>query len=169
MQKFDPIQVEVWRHLLASVADEMGATLERTAYSPNIKERLDHSCAIFDSAGRLLAQAAHIPVHLGAMPLMLQTLLPKLSWTSGVMWLCNEPKSGGTHLPDLTLVAPVFHTVAASNGGTQRKRVGFVASRAHHADVGGMAPGSLPLSTELFQEGLILSPVRLLRNGKVQK
>jgi N-methylhydantoinase B len=158
-RKFDPAQVEVWRHLMASVADEMGATLERTAYSPNIKERLDHSCAIFDSAGRLLAQAAHIPVHLGAMPLMLQTLRHTLKWPAGTMWLCNDPRRGGTHLPDLTLVAPV------RDG---RRLLGFVASRAHHADIGGLSPGSLPLSTELFHEGLVLSPIRLVERGKLR-
>jgi len=170
LRKFDPANVQVWGHLLAAIAEEMGATLERTAYSPNIKERLDHSCAIFDTRGRLLAQAAHIPVHLGAMPLMLRALMPRLEWRPGTMWLCNEPRSGGTHLPDLTLVAPV-HSIQRSSSGKreQRTRVGFVASRAHHADVGGISPGSLPLSTELFQEGLIISPVRLLRSGTVQE
>src|SRR5690242_19213505 len=86
----------------------MGATLQRTAYSPNIKERLDHSCAIFDAEGRLLAQAAHISVHLGAMPLMLETLRTTVEWRPGIMWLCNDPRFGGTHLPDITLVAPVY-------------------------------------------------------------
>src|SRR5690242_14851297 len=182
----------------------MGAALERTAYSPNIKERLDHSCAIFDRGGRLLAQAAHIPVHLGAMPLMLQALRPLIRWRPGVMWLCNDPRIGGTHLPDLTLVAPVYGITAGlqvfrysgiqdpaasstpeplntSAAGAipeyQGRRpipehlntrlLGFVASRAHHADIGGLSPGSLPLSTELFHEGLILSPVRLVERGKV--
>lgn len=167
-QTFDPIQVEVWRNLLSAVAEEMGATLERTAYSPNIKERLDHSCAIFDAEGRLLAQAAHIPVHLGAMPLMLKTLLPRLQWSKGVMWLCNDPRAGGTHLPDLTLVAPVYLTPKEYPELTKQTLVGFVASRAHHADVGGLTPGSLPLSTEAFHEGLILSPVRLVVRGRVQ-
>ncbi|HLK58907.1 MAG TPA: hydantoinase B/oxoprolinase family protein [Chthonomonadaceae bacterium] len=157
---FDPIQVEVWRHLLAAVAEEMGASLERTAYSPNIKERLDHSCALFDAQGQLLAQAAHIPVHLGAMPLMMQALLPRVEWRPGVMWLCNDPRVGGTHLPDLTLVAPVH---------AGRTLLGFVASRAHHADIGGLSPGSLPLSTELFHEGLILSPVRLVERGQIRE
>lgn len=180
---FDPIQVEVWRHLLASVAEEMGVTLERTAYSPNIKERLDHSCALFDSEGRLLAQAAHIPVHLGAMPLMIQALLPRLDWQPGTMWLCNDPRLGGTHLPDITLVAPVYgEEMYGEEQGAKKKEqdagddtislplapsplLGFVASRAHHADIGGLSPGSLPLSTEAFHEGLILPPVRLVENG----
>src|SRR5438132_3190670 len=104
----DPIQVEVWRHLFASIAEEMGATLERTGFSPNIKERRDHSCALFDPEGCLLAQAAHIPVHLGAMPLMMERLRYEVKWTPGTMWLCNDPRHGGTHLPDLTLVAPVY-------------------------------------------------------------
>ncbi len=162
---FDPIQVEVWKHLLASIAEEMGATLERTAYSPNIKERLDHSCGIFDPQGRLLAQAAHIPVHLGAMPLMMQQLRHKVRWSPGVMWLCNDPRCGGTHLPDLTLVAPVYLPKTAS-GGTEL--AGFVACRAHHADIGGLTPGSLPLSTELFHEGLIIPPVRLVERRRVR-
>lgn len=163
--EFDPVQVEVWRHLLASVAEEMGTTLERTAYSPNIKERLDYSCALFDEDGRLLAQAADIPVHLGAMPLMLESLRNRVRWSPGVMWLCNDPRLGGTHLPDLTLVAPVY----LPNEGSRRKPVGYVASRAHHADIGGLTPGSLPLSTELFHEGLILSPVRLVERGKIRE
>lgn len=156
---FDPIQVEVWRHMLAAVAEEMGATLERTAYSPNIKERLDHSCALFDAEGRLLAQAAHIPVHLGAMPLMLDALRGAVAWKPGVMWLCNDPRYGGTHLPDITLIAPVY---------AEDDLIGYVASRAHHADVGGLSPGSLPLSTEAFHEGLILPPVMLVENGEVR-
>ena len=163
--EFDPIQVEVWRHLLASVAEEMGTTLERTAYSPNIKERLDYSCALFDAEGRLLAQAAHIPVHLGAMPLMMANLLPRVRWSPGTMWLCNDPRVGGTHLPDLTLAAPVYLPQA----GRRTRPVGYVASRAHHADIGGLTPGSLPLSTELFHEGLILSPVRLVERGKIRE
>ena len=194
---FDPIQVEVWRHLLAAVAEEMGVTLERTAYSPNIKERLDHSCALFDAEGRLLAQAAHIPVHLGAMPLMIQSLLPRLDWQPGDMWLCNDPRCGGTHLPDITLIAPVFkeqeeeekrrkeekerksdspstlnpdvHPQGRTQSSTPVPLLGFVAARAHHADVGGLSPGSLPLSTEAFHEGLILPPLRLVENGKVRQ
>jgi N-methylhydantoinase B len=157
---FDPLRVEVWRHLLASIAEEMGATLERTAYSPNIKERLDSSCALFDHRGRLLAQAAHIPVHLGAMPSMLRSLRTLIRWRAGDMWVCNHPLFGGTHLPDLTLVAPVFTQTG------RRSLIGFVANRAHHSDIGGISPGSLPLSTELFHEGLVLPPLRLVSAGK---
>lgn len=160
---FDAIKVEVWRHLLAAIPEEMGATLARTAYSPNIKERLDHSCALFDVAGRLLAQAAHIPVHLGAMPLMLRSLRNVIRWRPGDMWLCNDPRNGGTHLPDLTLVAPVYREQHP------KSLIGFVASRAHHADIGGMSPGSLPLSTELFQEGLIIPPILLVSKGHLSE
>ena len=168
---FDPIQVEVWRHLLASIAEEMGGALERTAYSPNIKERLDHSCALFNERGELLAQAAHIPVHLGAMPLMLRALKDAVAWSPGLMILCNDPRVGGTHLPDLTLVAPVYEGSGEHASGSDEERLllGFVASRAHHADIGGLSPGSLPLSKELFHEGLILPPMTLVKNGIVQE
>lgn len=184
--RFDPIQVEVWRHLFASIPEEMGAALERTGFSPNIKERRDHSCAIFDSQGRLLAQAAHIPVHLGAMPLMMERLLDAIPWSPGGMWLCNDPAHGGTHLPDLTLIAPVYLTVDAGQlersggqatlGSTKRRHndtttrlIGFVANRAHHADIGGIAPGSLPLSTEILQEGLIIPPVRFASGRRINQ
>lgn len=165
---YDAIQVEVWRHLFESIAEEMGATLERTGYSPNIKERRDHSCALFDAEGRLIAQAAHIPVHLGAMPLMMERLRHDIAvnWRPGAMWLCNDPRHGGTHLPDLTLVAPVY--LPNAQRPTPDALLGFVANRAHHADIGGIAPGSLPLSTELYQEGLILPPVRLVAGGRMQ-
>lgn len=171
MITFDPIQVEVWRHLLASIAEEMGGALERTAYSPNIKERLDHSCALFNERGELLAQAAHIPVHLGAMPLMLRALKDAVAWSPGLMILCNDPRVGGTHLPDLTLVAAVYEESGehASGNDEERLLLGFVASRAHHADIGGLSPGSLPLSKELFHEGLILPPMTLVKNGIVQE
>ena len=165
----DPIQVEVWRHLFASIAEEMGATLDRTGFSTNIKERLDHSCALFDSAGRLLAQAAHIPVHLGAMPLMMERLQDSVEWTPGVMWLCNDPNHGGTHLPDFTLVAPVYELRKTRNGKRSLgPLIGFVANRAHHADIGGLAPGSLSMSSELFHEGMIIPPVKLVNRGKIQ-
>ena len=174
----DPIQVEVWRHLFASIAEEMGATLERTGFSPNIKERRDHSCALFDAEGRLLAQAAHIPVHLGAMPLMMERLRGALDWSPGAMWLCNDPAHGGTHLPDFTLVAPVFgtydrppttnHAGATHQSPPATHLLGFVANRAHHADIGGLAPGSLSQSSELFHEGLIIPPVRLVLRDRIQ-
>ncbi|KPL88231.1 hydantoinase B/oxoprolinase family protein [Ardenticatena maritima] len=154
----DPITLELYRHRFASIADEMGVSLQRTAYSPNIKERLDFSCAVFDADGRMVAQAAHIPVHLGAMPDSVAAALSAVStWQAGDLVILNDPFAGGTHLPDITMVSPVF-----LEGETPDF---FVASRAHHADVGGMTPGSLPLSTELYQEGLIIPPLKLYEGG----
>lgn len=172
----DPITIQLYRHRFAGVAEEMGVTLRRTAYSPNIKERLDFSCALFDGAGRLIAQAAHIPAHLGAMPASVQTILARFAdWEEGDVVIVNDPFEGGNHLPDITMIAPVFIDDAApgeaklhalSAGQADRGQPSFfVASRAHHADVGGMTPGSLPLSTEIFQEGIIIPPLRLYRCG----
>lgn len=157
----DPIADEIFRHLFTSVAEEMGITLERTAYSPNIKERRDYSCALFDRAGRLVAQAAHIPVHLGAFPLLLAHLIPRIEWRPGDAVICNDPFLGGTHLPDLSLVTPVFDEAGAL--------FGFVANRAHHADVGGATPGSMGPATELFQEGMIVPPVKLVEGGRINE
>lgn len=155
----DVLRIEVWRHQLSAVADEMGATLQRAAYSANIKERLDFSCAVFDAAGQLLAQAAHIPVHLGAMPDSVAAARRRWpAWSPGDVVLLNDPYAGGSHLPDLTTVAPVFA------GGEQP--AAFVATRAHHADVGGAAPGSMPLVRELVAEGLVIPPVRLVAAGR---
>ncbi len=149
----------IFEHLFASVAEEMGITLERAAYSPNIKERRDFSCALFLGDGRLLAQAAHIPVHLGAMPASVQAALRHCApFQPGDVAILNDPYQGGNHLPDITLVSPVFITPDQPHF--------FVASRAHHADVGGMSPGSMPLSTELYQEGLIIPPVKLVAGGQ---
>ena len=153
----DPTALAVFHALFASVAEEMGVTLGRTAHSPNIKERRDYSCAVFDAGGKLVAQAAHIPVHLGAMPLSVEATLPLAPFAPGDVVMLNDPYLGGTHLPDITLVSPVF---------AGRTLVGFVVSRAHHADVGGMTPGSMPLATELYQEGVIIPPLRLLRRGR---
>ena len=156
---FDPILLEVYRHRFAGVAEEMGVTLQRTGYSPNIKERLDYSCAVFDRAGHMVAQAAHIPVHLGAMPASCKAALLHITdWGPGDVVILNDPYDGGNHLPDITMVSPVFQGGALAF---------LLASRAHHADVGGMTPGSLPLSTELFQEGIIIPPVRLYRSGNL--
>ena len=134
-------------------------TLERTAFSPNIKERRDHSCAVFDAQGRLLAQAAHIPVHLGAFPLLMRELVTRFDWQPGDSVICNDPFIGGTHLPDVSLVAPVF----SPEGGL----AGFVANRAHHADIGGAYPGSMAPTSEVFQEGVIIPPLKLLEAGVV--
>ena len=161
----DAAVLSIFNHLFASVAEEMGVTLERTAFSPNIKERLDFSCALFLGDGRMLAQAAHIPVHLGAMPASVQAALAHCApFEPGDVIILNDPYLGGTHLPDITLVSPVF--LADTPAGTiPPPPPFFVASRAHHADVGGMTPGSLPLSTEIYQEGIIVPPVKLYRAG----
>lgn len=162
--EFDPIQLEIFKHLFASVAEEMGVTLGRTGYSPNIKERRDYSCALFLRDGKLLAQAAHIPVHLGAMPASVATALAYgAPFAPGDVVALNDPYLGGTHLPDITLVSPIF--VADQDTAPSF----FVASRAHHADVGGMSPGSMPLSTELYQEGIIIPPIKLVEAGQVNR
>jgi len=156
----DPITLELYRHRFAGAAEEMGVTLRRTGYSPNIKERLDFSCAIFDGEGRMIAQAAHIPAHLGAMPASVLTILDRFEvWEPGDVVIVNDPFEGGNHLPDITMISPVF---AREQGDAPDF---FVASRAHHADVGGMTPGSLPLSTEIYQEGIIIPPVKLYKRG----
>ena len=159
MPDADPILQELYRHRFEGVADEMGVTLRRTSYSPNIKERLDFSCAVFDGDGALVAQAAHIPVHLGAMPASVDAARAAVDhWAEGDVVVLNDPYEGGTHLPDVTMVSPVFV-------GDEAAPSFFVASRAHHADVGGMTPGSLPLATELVQEGTVIPPVKLYDGG----
>ncbi len=155
-----PASLEIFKHLFASIAEAMGVTLGRTAFSPNIKERLDHSCAVFTGDGRLLAQALHIPVHLGAMPASVRAALDRCApFAPGDVVILNDPYLGGTHLPDITLVSPVFDAESAGP-------LFFVASRAHHADIGGMSPGSMPLSTEIYQEGLIIPPLKLVAAGR---
>jgi N-methylhydantoinase B len=156
----DPITLEVFNHRLSAIAEEMGVVLCRSAFSPNIKERRDFSCALFDSSGEMIAQAAHIPVHLGSTPLSVRAAIERRPMNDGDVVVLNDPYAGGTHLPDVTVVAPV-HLGA--------KRVGYVANRAHHADIGGMSPGSMPLATEIHQEGLRLPPVHLVRGGVVQQ
>jgi N-methylhydantoinase B len=157
--KPDAIKLEIYKHLFAAIPEEMGAILQRSSFSPNIKERRDFSCALFDASGNLIAQAAHIPVHLGAMPLSVASAVAALHFAPGDIAILNDPYQGGTHLPDITMVSPIFV------GGAL---VGFVANRAHHADVGGMAPGSMPIARELIQEGLILPPVKLVASGEIQ-
>lgn len=156
----DPIRNEIMKYRFISIAEEMGVCLQRPAFSPNIKERCDFSCAVFDAAGNLIAQAAHIPVHLGAMPLSVTTCLETLKLHPGDVAMVNDPYRGGTHLPDITVISPVF---------VEEKKepalLGFVANRAHHADIGGMSAGSMPLSQELFQEGFIIPPVKLMTGG----
>jgi N-methylhydantoinase B len=154
----DASSLEVFRHLFSAIPEEMGATLGRTAFSPNIKERRDYSCALFDATGRMIAQAAHIPVHLGAMPASVAAARALGPFVAGDAVLLNDPFAGGTHLPDITLVTPVFTAPGD-------RLLGYVASRAHHADVGGAAPGSMPLVQDLFGEGLIIPPLKLFDAG----
>ena len=158
--RFDPLALEVMAHAFAAVAEEAGTVLVRGALSPNIRERRDSSAALFDGAGRMIAQAAHIPVHLGAMPESVRAVRER-SPLPGDTYILNDPYRGGSHLPDLTLVHAVEHegTIGA-----------YVAVRAHHGDVGGMSPGSMPQgATELVQEGLILPPTRLARAGVLEE
>jgi N-methylhydantoinase B len=161
---YDPIRLEVFKHLFSSVAEEMGMVLRRTGYSPNIKERRDYSCALFNVQGLMIAQAAHIPVHLGSMPLSVQEGIRGFNFSPGDMIILNDPYHGGTHLPDITLINPIF----VDESGTH-ELFGFVANRAHHSDVGGMTPGSMPLSRELFQEGVIIPPLKLMKGGVVNQ
>ncbi len=156
----DAVSLAVFHHRLAAIAEEMGVVLCRSAFSPNIKERRDFSCAVFDAAGQMIAQAAHIPVHLGSTPESVRAAIRERPMGEGDIVLLNDPYAGGTHLPDVTLVAPVF--VAG-------RLVAYVANRAHHADIGGIAPGSIPLATEIYQEGLRLPPVRLVERGKLDE
>ncbi len=150
----DPVDLEVFRNRCAAIAEEMGAALGRSALSTNIKERRDFSCAVFDAQGRMVAQAAHIPVHLGAMPRSVEAALARGVLAPGDVVALNDPYLGGTHLPDITTVAPVY---------VDGVLIGYTATRAHHADVGGMTPGSMPMSREVYQEGLIIPPTLLVR------
>jgi N-methylhydantoinase B len=165
----DPVELEILRTQLESVAEEMGDVLIQGAYSPNITERRDCSTAIFDAQGRLVAQAEHIPGHLGAMPDSVDAVLAQ-DPDPGDVWLLNDPFAGGTHLPDLTLVSTVSPGREATGGVVQDDEiVGFAVSRAHHADVGGSSPGSMPAdSTEVVAEGIRLPPVRLVADGETQ-
>ena len=156
MTVFIAADLSITEAALASIADEMGESLGRSAYSPNIKERRDYSCGVFDPAGALVAQAAHIPVHLGAMPAAVRAVMMLAPFAPGDVLAVNDPFLGGTHLPDITTVAPVF---------TDGDLIGFVATRAHHADIGGIAPGSMPMARELLQEGLVIPPIHLVRGG----
>ena len=148
------IELSVFSSRIESVCDEMGAVLQRAAFSPNIKDRLDFSCAVFDLRGQLCSQAAHIPVHLGSMAYAMQGVVDRFDWRSGDMVAFNDPYLGGTHLPDVTLVCPVH------NG---ERLLGFVANRAHHADIGSDTPGSMPLATHLEQEGVLIAPQKIMR------
>ena len=158
----DAITLEVFRHLFAALAEEMGAALRRASFSPNIKERRDYSCALFTPDGVAVALGDHMPVHLGAMPMSVEAALDELGCLDEGDVVClNDPFRGGTHLPDITLIAPVYDDVHVL--------LGYVASRAHHSDVGGIAPGSMPLAREIFQEGLRIPPARLFARGERQQ
>ena len=158
--KFDPTTLEIYRALFTSVAEEMGIALRRTAFSPNIKERRDYSCAVFDAKGRVIAQGDHMPVHLGSMPMAVAAALSEIEFAPGDVVAVNDPFAGGTHLPDVTLVTPVVK-------GT--RILFYVANRAHHADIGGATPGSMGLATDIYGEGIRIPPIRLVRNGVVDR
>jgi N-methylhydantoinase B len=190
----DPIELEIFKSLYHSIAEEMGATLRRTAFSPNIKERRDYSCAVFDGDGEVIAMGDHMPVHLGSMPLSVRAAIAACEHTGGMqpgdVVMLNDPFRGGTHLPDITLVAPVFvmegvmerekpigHRPRGRLHSPNLRRRGargptrpdfYVASRAHHADVGGAYPGSMGLCREIYQEGVRIPPVKLMRARKMQ-
>jgi len=162
MKAVDPVELEIFKSLFVSIAEEMGVTLCRSSFSPNIKERKDFSCALFDGRGRTVAQGDHLPVHLGAMPLSVLSVIENVDLGPGDTVILNDPFRGGTHLPDITLVSPIY--VKGHAGPAY-----FVANRAHHSDIGGIAPGSMALATEIFQEGLIIPPVKLVRRGRLDR
>jgi N-methylhydantoinase B len=191
----DPIELEVFKNLYHSIAEEMGAALRRTSFSPNIKERRDYSCAVFDSRGQVIAMGDHMPVHLGSMPMSVAAAIEQCELNHsplelGDVVMLNDPFRGGTHLPDITMVMPVFANqkkivpqlrarsfranLGAAGPGTTAKKVTrraapdfYVASRAHHADVGGTYPGSMGPCREIYQEGLRIPPVKIMRGGKI--
>jgi N-methylhydantoinase B len=195
----DSIRLEIYKSLFTSVAEEMGVSLRRTAFSPNIKERRDYSCAVFDCRGRLIAQGDHMPVHLGSMPLSVRAAIDHGEMLPGDVVILNDPFAGGTHLPDVTMVAPVFandsekiisaalpsrRTHKSRRRGTvpSRRRITvsphpvafprplfYVANRAHHADIGGATPGSMGNASDIYQEGLRIPPIHLRRDGRVQR
>jgi N-methylhydantoinase B len=180
----DAAELEIFKNLFHSTAEEMGAALRRSAFSPNIKERRDYSCAVFDGRGRVVAMGDHMPVHLGSMPMSVAAALDALDFGPGDIAMLNDPYAGGTHLPDITMVMPVWESGFGTRGsglGARTARAGtrnrqsrhkpnfYVANRAHHADIGGAQPASMGLSTEIYQEGLRIPPVALVRAATVQK
>lgn len=161
----DPVMLEVFNNLFMTIAEQMGATLQNTAHSVNIKERLDFSCAVFDSQGNLVANAPHMPVHLGSMGESVRTIIRAKGDTlaPGDVYALNAPYNGGTHLPDVTVITPVFDEAGA-------EILFFVASRGHHADIGGITPGSMPpFSTSVEEEGVLLDAVPVVRDGRFQE
>jgi len=178
MKTFDPTTLEIYRALYSSVAEEMGIALRRTSFSPNIKERRDYSCAVFDSSGRVIAQGDHMPVHLGSMPMAVAAALREVEIGPGDVVALNDPFAGGTHLPDVTLVMGVFAQGSGVRGrrSVQKKNRPFapdsrplfyVANRAHHADIGGATPGSMGLATDVYGEGVRIPPIRIVRGGEM--
>ena len=178
---FDPTTLEIYRALYTSVAEEMGLVLRRTAFSPNIKERRDYSCAVFDASGRVVAQGDHMPVHLGSMPMAVAAALQEIELAPGDVVALNDPFAGGTHLPDVTLVTSVVSEKQKAESKKQLNQAKlttdhrplttlfYVANRAHHADIGGASPGSMGLATDVYGEGLRIPPVRLVRDGVVDE
>src|SRR5689334_19400537 len=181
MKTFDPTTLEIYRALYTSVAEEMGVTLRRTSFSPNIKERRDYSCAVFDSAGRVIAQGDKMPVHLGSMPMAVAAALRDVEIGPGDVVAVNDAFAGGTHIPDVTLVMGVFAETRRRGDTEMRRkknsprppiavsprRLFFVANRAHHADIGGATPGSMGLATDVYGEGVRIPPIRIMRAGEV--
>ncbi len=170
--KADPIKLEIFKSLYSSVAEEMGVSLRRSAFSPNIKERRDYSCAVFNRDGTLIAQGDHMPVHLGSMPMSVRAALDTVELGPGDIAVLNDPYAGGTHLPDVTMVAAVYaeskkRKAASSRAKPQSGPLFYVANRAHHADIGGATPGSMGRADEIYQEGLRIPPVRLMIAGRV--
>jgi N-methylhydantoinase B len=161
MTAIDPIELAVFQNAMTSIAEEMGAALRRSAVSPNIKERRDYSCAIFDGKARVVAMGDHMPVHLGSMPMSVLAAVGALDLREGDIGILNDPYAGGTHLPDITMVMPVF--------ANTREPIFYVAARAHHSDVGGMFAGSMGPAREIFQEGIRIPPVHIVRARKIQK
>jgi N-methylhydantoinase B len=158
----DPIELAIFKSALHSIAEEMGATLRRASSSPNIKERRDYSCAVFDREGQIIAMGDDMPVHLGSMPMSTQAARREIRFAPGDIAILNDPFAGGTHLPDITMVAPVFL-------GRDKDPAFFVANRAHHADVGGSSPGSMGLCREIFQEGIRIPPLKIMSRGMLQQ
>jgi len=156
----DAISLSIFANRIDAICGEMGVTLQKSAFSPNIRDRLDYSCAIFDAEGELCAQAAHIPVHLGSMAFAMRDVVSTFKWTTGDMMVLNDPYKGGTHLPDVTLISPLF---------INNDLTGFVANRAHHADIGSETPGSMPLSSSLLEEGLIIEPTLMVKNNQLEQ
>jgi N-methylhydantoinase B len=169
--RIDAAELEIFKSLYHSVAEEMGAALRRSAFSPNIKERRDYSCAVFDGKGRAVAMGDHMPVHLGSMPMSVAAAIEALPLGTGDIAMLNDPYAGGTHLPDITLVMPVFAAKSSPvrDRRNRAKPLFYVANRAHHSDIGGAQPASMGLSEEIYQEGFRIPPVLLARGGVIQR